>query len=947
MKKKDQNQIEKKKKQGIILKEKTEEKPKDKKVIPPASLLEKQNIIRQSPYNPKTKKNNNLTDLPSPILTRKKSEQKYKSDKRLLEEKNIKKDKPRVFSHSPDRVVNQNNQKPNTDKAKALHHKNLTERKFKPSIKNDNLKSPNNLKIQKQNILKKDSNENETKKIKEEKKNEDIKENVPKKNKEEKKNEDIKVNEAKKTKDEKKTEEKKDKKESRDNKDNKEKENKPKEEEKQQENYDPNLYGFNLYKHIKENLRNKDKLCKDKLTKETYYCIDCKISTCKKCPDFNVHKGHTLVPKYLYYNCDENLFNDTFECLDSLFKKNPDILDNNKLKEELKKKVTDTINNIVKRLNEIKNQKLKELDKLFEHTDGCMDALKEKEENIKNDIKNYLEKQKDFYFLQIEEDEQSDKSLEPNENNDADYDVLKNLKLGANEGKAGMIESNKDTYNSTFLISYDLFKNTAFINNEVKNLIDDIQTNRDKYLDEYDQNLTQLNEDIDKFSQPFNGVFNYRFLTSEFYKMVSDKLNKYNEKIDSIRKYIYDMVNKDGNFDKIDKDNRVSETQIKQRFDNILNYQLSDKDEALSIRSKNSKANNNLHRLSLYFNAGLAAAKLKNTLKNQATISNVTNKNDKTGQLEKIYERPEDIKLDKDVLQKYFAYETYNTVHNNFRYKKPKNDEEKIEEEFDEDNDIAKPIPGTNEMQLYDKKSTTLTKKIVKFEKNKHKYTYFLNGCRSVLVKDMLYILGGVDKEKNTTKMAYVYYIKTNELKVMPEMLKPHAYHSVEFLDYYKSIIVLGGENCVSCELYDLNTGLWRALPDMNVPRAHCNLYLDKFAHAIYTFFGVIGDITEKHNYTDVIEVLELKRLALGWSKIDYNNKAEMDFKSGYNKIEPLSPEMILIYGATNMRDLIKKAAVYIIPKFEIVKIDNRIFKEIKENSQNSKKLSKILSSYI
>ena len=72
-----------------------------------------------------------------------------------------------------------------------------------------------------------------------------------------------------------------------------------------------------------------------------------------------------------------------------------------------------------------------------------------------------------------------------------------------------------------------------------------------------------------------------------------------------------------------------------------------------------------------------------------------------------------------------------------------------------------------------------------------------------------------------------------------------------------------------------------------------------------------------------------------------------MDFKSGYNKILPLSNEMILIYGATNMRDFIKKAAVYIIPKFEIVKIDNKIFKEIKENSIHSRKLSKILSSYI
>ena len=929
MKKKDQNQIEKKKKQVNTQKEKPEEKPKDKKVPPP--LSEKQNFLIKSYNNPKSIKNYNLTEGNSQPLSRKKSEQKNNTNNRFYDEKNIKKDKPRILSHSPDRVPNQNNQKLNSNKSKTLYHKNLTERKFKASIKNENMKYPtNNLKVPKETINKKNSKENApNKNIKEEMKNEDLKNNIPKKIvKEERKNEEIKND-------------------NKDNKENENNENKPQDKGQLQENYDPNLYGFNLYKHIKENLRNKDKLCKDKLTKESYYCIDCKLSTCKKCPTFNIHKGHTLVPKYLYYNCDENIFNDTFKSLDSLFKKDHEILDNKKLKETLKKNVNDKINNAIKRLNEIKNKKLKELDKLFEDTEGCIETLKEKEDNIKKDIKDYLEKQKDFYFLQIEE-EDPNKNTEQNENNDPDYDVLKNLNLGVNERKAGMIESNNDTYNSTFLMSYDLFKNTEFINNEVTNLINDIQTNKDNYLNEYNTNINQLNEDIEKLSQPFYGVFNYRFLTSEFYKMVSDKLKKYNEKIDSIRKYIFDMVNKDGNFDKIDKDNRVSETQIKQRFDNILNYQLSDKDEALSIKSKNANANN-IHKLSLYFKTGLAAVKLKNSLNNQITGSNVTNKNDKIGQLEKIYERPEDIKLDKEVLQKFFAYEAYNTVLNNFRYKKPNpnNDVEKIEEEFDEENDIAKPIAGTNEMQLYDRKTTTLIKKVVKFDKNKHKYTYFLNGCRCVLIKDLLYILGGVDKEKKTTKMAYVYYLKTNELKIMPEMLKPHAYHSVEFLDYYKSIIVLGGENSVSCELYDLNTGLWRALPDMNIPRAFCNLYLDKFTHAVYTFFGVIGNITEKHNYTDVIEVLELKRLALGWSKIDYNNKAEMDFKSGYNKILPLSDEMILIYGATNMRDFVKKAAVYIIPKFEIVKIDNRIFKEIKENSKYSKKLSKILSSYI
>jgi hypothetical protein len=323
------------------------------------------------------------------------------------------------------------------------------------------------------------------------------------------------------------------------------------------------------------------------------------------------------------------------------------------------------------------------------------------------------------------------------------------------------------------------------------------------------------------------------------------------------------------------------------------------------------------------------------------------NSNEKTNQ-NQIYKTQDEIKLDKSLLQEFFSYETYNTVRSHFKKKKEKKLDEIISDDYlDKEIDIAKPISGSNEIQLYDKKTTTLTRKTVKFDKTKHKYTYFLHGCRSVLIKDSLYIHGGVDQDKMSTQTAYVYYIKTNELKYMKEMICPHAYHSVKFLDYYKSIIVIGGENSSSCELYDLNTGLWRRLPDLNIPRAVCNLYLDKFNHALYTFFGVVGNFSLKKNFTDVIEVLELKRLSLGWNKIDYENKAEMDFKSGYNKILPLNREMILIYGATNMRDFVKKAAVYLMAKYEIVKIDNKIFREIKETSKNDKKLERILSTYL
>ena len=547
-----------------------------------------------------------------------------------------------------------------------------------------------------------------------------------------------------------------------------------------------------------------------------------------------------------------------------------------------------------------------------------------------------MKKQKDFYFIQVKDEENEENIKEIN--NDPDFDLLRNLKKNVNK-EAGMIKGNNDTFNSSFLLSYDIVKNITFINNEICKLIGDIKANKEKYLDEFNENIKKINEDIDKLFTPFNGLFNFNYLTNDFYKMVSDKLNKYNDKIDAMKRYIYDMVIRDGGFEQIDEDNRFAETTIKQRFDNILNYQLSDKDDGLSANTKSIKGGNTnktLHRLSMYFNSGLSAAKLKSVLQS------LTNKK----QSDDIYESPDEIKLDKEILQKYFAYESYNTVHNYFSYKKPKT-EEQIIEEFNDEIDIAKPIPGTNEMLLYDKKTTNLTKKIVNFDKKRHKYLYFLNGCRSVLIKDMLYIFGGVDKEKNVSKLAYVYYIKTNELKVMPEMINPHAYHSVKFLDYYKSIIVVGGENCSACEIYDLTTGLWKELPEMNVPRAQCNLFLDKFTHIVYAFFGVVGDIIEKNNYTDIVECLELKRLANGWSVLDYQNKAEMDFKSGYTKILPLSSEMLLIYGATNMRDFVKKAAVYLIPKFEIVKIDNNIFKEIKEKSKTSRILSKILSSYL
>ena len=685
----------------------------------------------------------------------------------------------------------------------------------------------------------------------------------------------------------------------------------------------PPKYDFNLHKHLKENLKFKDKQCKNGLTKDSLYCLDCKLSTCPKCPNFSSHNGHSLLLKYPYYICNDNTINENFENLNKIFELNLDFLDVNKVKEELKKLVIDNCNILFDKITEVKNSKLKEIDSMFEETDNCYETLKQNINKMKEEIKIFLEKQKKFLCIDI------------NENNNESNNVLKNLREKSN---FGLISTNKDASNSIFLITYDLLKNTKNINEQIKYFINDIKVNREKYINDFINQKNKIYEDMDILHKAFDGCMNYQYLTNDFYKLIYDKIASYNDRIENMKRKIMEKVNKKGNFEDVEKDNKVSGTHLNLKLENILNNQLVDKDEAKSIL----KTKKTFKRTLTSGSRGPFLTSPKSQMKRLETgiygeRANVVR--------DKVYNNCEEVKLDKEALQDYFAYEALNLVDKKFRIKKSKKQEEQ-EIELDEDIDLAKPIPGKAEIQIYDRKTRSMIKRNVKFDKNKHKYLYFLTGCRYVLLKDKLYIFGGVDKENNVTKVAWVYYIKENELKPMPDMLHPHAYHAVEFLEYYKSIVIIGGQNCTSCEIYDMKTGLWKDLPSLKIPRAHCILYLDRITHILYAFFGILGKISEKNNnFSDALECLEFKRLALGWQKVDFNNRTDISFRTGISQMLPLNPEMLLIYGGSCMREFVKKSAVYVLPKQEMVKIDNRMFNEIREASKKSKKLSKILSS--
>ena len=693
----------------------------------------------------------------------------------------------------------------------------------------------------------------------------------------------------------------------------------------------PPKYTFNLHKHLKENLKFKDKECKDTLSKDSLYCLDCKLSTCKKCKNFSTHNGHSLVLKYPYYLCNKNLINENFVNLNNIFEINPDFLDVKKVKEELKKLVIDSCKILYDKVTEIKNSKLKEIESMFAETENCYETLKQNVNKMKEDIKIFLEKQKNFLCMDIVE---NNGELESN-------DIVNNLQPNT-KSNFGLITNNKDGTNSIFLITYDLLKNTENINEQIKYFINNIKVNREKYIGDFTNQKNIIYQNMEQLKKDFDGCINYQFLTSDFYKLIYDKIASYNDRIENMKRKIMEKVNKKGNFEEVEKDNKVSGTHLNLKLEHILNNQVIDQDEAKSIlktkktfkrtltsgsrgpflTSPKSGAGGNLKRLE----TGIYGER-----------ANIVR--------DKVYNNCEDVKLDKEALQDYFAYEALNLVDNKFRIKKSKKQAE-AEIEFDEDVDLAKPIPGKPEIQVYDRKTNVIVKRNIKFDKNKHKYVYFLTGCRCVLIKDKLYIFGGVDKENNITKIAWVYYIKENELKPMPEMIHPHAYHAVEFLEYYKSIVIVGGQNCTFCEIYDMKTGIWKDLPQLKIPRAHCILYLDKITHILYAFFGILGKIAEKNNnFSDALESLEFRKLALGWQRVDFNNRTDISFRTGISQLLPLNPDMILVYGGSCMREFVKKSAVYVLPKQEMVKIDNKMFNEIREASKKSKKLSKILSS--
>lgn len=724
----------------------------------------------------------------------------------------------------------------------------------------------------------------------------------------------------------------------------------------------PDLKSFDLYQHMKLNVKDFEKNCKDNVDNElshSFYCITCKVSVCNLC-NYNAHKSHFLIKK-INFDLERSTIEKIFNQIESEIESKPILNDNAEMKEELKDIVTANIEVLHKKLEDLKEAKFKEINSLFS-SESPVANLKKGINDIKNNISNFFEKNKKFL----------------------NYDKF-----------------NNDYENTIFLVVFEMMNQCVQKNKEVKS----IMTKIDEDYESYKTNLKQKYNELSKLLQDFTKeeekaekerqdgqrdsiavqnpkvsiISNFEKLNGDFYKDVKLRTQKYNEHVESFKTLAFETIAKTGSFKEIEKIINLFDKKNEKGIAYIFSHgagedargNMSSPSQRMKMKqmSKSGKKQPFSKGLELH---GEGDKNGNNGIIHTEYNSNPNGENQKTLQTEEdvvtktkedqqsvssnshlqtkalAIKSKNDIKLDNPIIRRYFAYATLDVVNKNFRIKTNAGVTSsaylliKPDFEMEEGQDVCKPIIGTNEIHIYDRKKRQLLRKKVNLDKHMHGFSYFLDGTRHVLVNDKLFITGGRDtnQEFNTV---LTYDIKEFHLKRVPDMKVPHSYHSIEYVEMFKSLLVIGGQNNKYVELYDLFTNRWRLLPELNSPRANPLIYFDKSENHIYTLFGLKGDIVNQE-YSDVIEVMELQNMAKGWTNIEYENKSELDFKLNYCQIYPLTRDKILIYGANSSRNPNKSFAVYMMDRFEIIKVDKKLLEELRLQSRKSAKLSKILS---
>ena len=732
---------------------------------------------------------------------------------------------------------------------------------------------------------------------------------------------------------------------------------------------------IDIYPHLKINLLEQNHNCKENLSDEVYYCLECKQSTCEKC-SLKDHKNHNLIKKTDIYNFSPSYFNEIEEAISNankiLLEKDSYINIINELANELHSKIEET-----------KNLKIKEVEKNFEETKKNLHDLEINTKTAKNEFENFYKNNQKF--LNIFKNNDNDNSIFL-----VYYEII-SLLTEKNKNLIQKITQNNENF-VNYKKSFETQKQKIIEKlNEFIGLNEPKMDNDDPYWDlkfrikTYNEHFNKLKNNIYEIMKNTGNENSLKEIVNmldsknrkgiqfifdqEYFNTYSSNINKKNRKTsknsNELERYNYDSISKDlfnknlqtKSFDQEDKKiYKIQNKKIIKEYKQIKKQQVFLKkklhmDTSFKSNTNTTSFNNN----NICYTT--ISKTSKNSIKTGSNGSFIYHKRNKFGCMSYnnsfIFKTnynnsgtnilknlgiksPKDITLDNKTKKKFFTYsiiDLYNKLFT-FRPRKSFDNNIRIFADYTQRNnnmkEYVKPIIGTNEILIYNSTLDKSTKKKVNLDKNIHTYEKFPGGCRHLFIEDKLYICGGVDPLNCPINTTLVYEIKTNKISRIDNMIKPHSYHSMEYLENYDCFIVIGGENNKWVELFDIFTQKWNKLPDLNVPRANINIYFDEFTSELYALFGAMGYFSDKKNvYSEVIEVLEFKDISSGWCKVDYYKGSSFDIRQENVNILPFTRTKLLIYGGKG-KDNENLFGIYLIDKMELVKADKDIIDKIR-----------------
>ena len=95
---------------------------------------------------------------------------------------------------------------------------------------------------------------------------------------------------------------------------------------------------------------------------------------------------------------------------------------------------------------------------------------------------------------------------------------------------------------------------------------------------------------------------------------------------------------------------------------------------------------------------------------------------------------------------------------------------------------------------MFDPINQKITKIQINLIKEEHGYNIFPEGNRHILIDNILYITGGVDSVKNPINIVLSLNLSNLKIRKISNLNYPHSYHSIEYLDKYDCLIIIGGE---------------------------------------------------------------------------------------------------------------------------------------------------------